>query len=198
MNPAMNRGGGRASARGLERLPETGAPESRRSLLCRRIHEFIHEDRSGNAIVEMAFVAPIMMVILTGMASFAMALYAFQQLGYATSAAAQQVGAEAGVTLTDPCARLSTLITAALPGWNSANFTYTIVITDGNGVAHTYGPTTGSSFSCTAGAGNMTLNQPMAVTVSYNYNWFPILRWRPNDTFVPSGPLTVSEAVLVE
>jgi hypothetical protein len=44
----------------------------------------------------------------------------------------------------------------------------------------------------------MALNEPMTVTVSYQYNWFSIFTWRPNNTFTPSGNLTVSEAVLVE
>jgi Flp pilus assembly protein TadG len=162
-----------------------------------RIRRWLRRGEEGNALIELAFVAPIMMLMLTGLASFAMALYSYQQLGYAVSAAAQQVGAQQGL-ITDPCASLETDVTTALPGWTVSKFTYTTVITDGSGATHTFGPTAGSSFSCTGGANDMALNEPMTVTVSYQYNWFSIFTWRPNNTFTPSGNLTVSEAVLVE
>ncbi len=162
-----------------------------------RIRSWLPIDEEGNALVELAFVAPIMMIMLTGLASFAMALYSYQQLGYAVSSAAQQVGAEQGL-ITDPCATLESDITSALPGWTVSKFSFTTTITDSSGSAHTFGPLAGTSFTCTSGAGDMALNEPMTVTVSYQYNWFSILTWRPDNTFTPSGNLTVSEAVLVE
>jgi Flp pilus assembly protein TadG len=161
------------------------------------MRSWLRRGEEGNALIELAFVAPIMMLMLTGLASFAMALYSYQQLGYAVSAAAQQVGAQQGL-ITDPCSSLESDITTALPGWTASKFTFTTVITDGSGATHTFGPTAGASFSCTAGANDMALNEPMTVTVSYQYNWFSIFTWRPNNTFTPSGNLTVSEAVLVE
>ena len=163
----------------------------------RRIHNWLGAGEEGNALVELAFVAPIMMLMLTGLASFSMALYSYQQLGYAVSSAAQQVGAEQGL-ITDPCASLESAISGALPGWTISKFTYSATITDSSGTAHSFGPTAGASFSCTAGAGDMAQNEPMAVTVSYQYNWFSIFTWRPDNEFTPSGNLTVSEAVLVE
>jgi Flp pilus assembly protein TadG len=161
-----------------------------------RIRTWLRTGEEGNALIELAFVAPIMMVMLTGLASFAMALYSYQQLGYAVSAAAQQVGAEQGL-ITDPCATLESDITTALPGWAVNKFTFTTTITSASG-PNTFGPLVGTSFTCTSGASDMTLNEPMSVTVSYQYSWFSIFTWRPNSTFTPSGNLTVSEAVLVE
>jgi Flp pilus assembly protein TadG len=161
-----------------------------------RVRMWIWKREEGNALVELAFVAPILMIMLTGLASFAMALYSYQQLGYAVSAAAQQVGAEQGL-ITDPCATLESDITTALPGWTVNKFTFTTTITNASG-PNTFGPLAGTSFTCTSGASDMTLNEPMSVTVSYQYNWFSILTWRPNNTFTPSGNLTVSESVLVE
>ncbi|HZP07576.1 MAG TPA: TadE/TadG family type IV pilus assembly protein [Terracidiphilus sp.] len=177
----------------------TGINESecRRQSIVSRIRALIASHEEGTQLVELAFVAPIFLIMLTGIASFAMALYSYQQLGYATAATAQQVGAQQGL-ITDPCAQIATDVTTALPGWKAGSFTYTAVITDSGGSSHTYGPTTGSSFSCTAGAGNMAQNEPMTITVSYAYDWFSILAWGPNNTFSPSGNLTVSEAVMVE
>jgi len=162
-----------------------------------RLYTLLVSEEEGTQLVELALVAPIFMLLLTGIASFAMALYSYQQLGYATSAAAQQIGAQQGL-ITDPCAQLVTDVTTSLSGWTAGNFIYTEVITDKNGTAHTFGPTTGSGFSCTAGAADMAQNEPMTVTVAYKYTWFTILKWGTTNTFAPSGNLTVTEAVMVE
>jgi Flp pilus assembly protein TadG len=156
----------------------------------------------GSQLVEFAFVAPILLVLLTGMASFAMALYKYQQLGYATSTAAQGVGDQYGL-LADPCAQIVTDVTASLPSpaWTAGNFTYTLYITDKSNVSHQYGPTTGSGFSCTPATTVWAQNYPMTIQVSYAYNWFPIMnwtRWGSTNTFVPTGSLSVSESVLVQ
>jgi Flp pilus assembly protein TadG len=162
-----------------------------------RLRALLYSEEEGTQLVELALVAPIMMIMLTGLASFSMALYSYQQLGYATSAAAQQIGAQQGL-ISDPCAQLVTDMTGALPNWTASKFTYTAVITDSNNTAHTFGPTGGSGFSCTTGAGDMAQNYPMTITVVYQYSWFSILTWRPNNAFTPSGNLTVSETVMVE
>jgi hypothetical protein len=156
----------------------------------------------GSQLVEFAFVAPILLVLLTGMASFAMALYKYQQLGYATSTAAEGVGDQYGL-IADPCAQIVTDVTSSLPGWIAGNFTYTLYVTDKSNVSHTYGPTTGSGFSCTAVESTpvWAQNFPMTIQISYAYTWFPIMnwtRWGSSNTFVPSGSLTVSESVLVQ
>jgi len=180
---------------GANTMGEAGTKGKRSWLVRVRIGLFGREE--GNALIELAFVAPIMMLMLTGLASFAMALYSYQQLGYAVASAAQQVGAEQGL-ISDPCSTLESDVTTSLPGWTVSKFTFSATITDSSGTAHAFGPTAGSGFSCTAGANDMALNEPMAVTVSYQYNWFSIFTWKPNNTFTPSGNLTVSESVLVE
>jgi hypothetical protein len=132
-----------------------------------------------------------------------MALYSYQQLGYAVSTSAQYVATETGITTSgfDPCAAVVTQVTTALPGWTASKFTYTVSITSGTGSSTTvtqYGPTTGSGFSCSSGYSNLTINEPMVVTVSYAYSWLSVLTWAPNNTAKPSGSLTVTEAALVQ
>jgi hypothetical protein len=127
--------------------------------------------------------------VLTGTISFSLALYNFQQLGLATSNVAQQIGALSGL-LTDPCAKVVTSVTTVLPNWTASKFTYTVTLTDSSGTAHQFGPTTGSSFSCTAGAADMADNQPVTLLVGYQYTWFPIL------SFSPSGNLAASQTVI--
>lgn len=156
---------------------------------CARGGRFFSEE--GGALVEFSVVLPLLLALLSGSASFSLALYRFQQLGNATATAAHLVAAEQGL-ITDPCAVAATSITSTLPSWSASQMTYTITLTDVNGTAHTFGPTTGSSFSCTSGAADMAANEPMTLKVSYKYTWFPILG------FSPSSPLTVTQSALME
>jgi Flp pilus assembly protein TadG len=159
-----------------------------------RLRALCFRGQEGGTLVEFAVMVPILAAILTGMASFSMALYSFQQLGSATSNAAQTVGAEQGL-IADPCAAVATFVTGALPNWTAGNLTYTVTITDSSGTAHPYGPTTpttGSPFSCIAGAAEMAQNEPLTVQVSYKYTWLPILNFRP------ASALTTSQTVMTE
>lgn len=145
----------------------------------------------GSALVEFAMVVPLMMTVLTGGASFCMGLYNLQQLGNATATATQQLGAQAGnVPGGDPCAAAVTSVTSMLPGWNASKFTYTLTITDTSNTSTTTGPKAGSSFTCAGAA--MDDDEPLTLTVSYAYTWFPIL------SFSPSSGLTASESALIE
>jgi len=92
--------------------------------------------------------------------------------------------------ITDPCATAESKVTSALPSWTVSKFTFTMVITDSSGTTHTYGPTVGSSFSCTAGATYETNNEPVTLTVQYSYTWMPILK------FSPSSPLTTTQGAI--
>jgi Flp pilus assembly protein TadG len=157
----------------------------------RLLKNLLNSQSEGSALVETAFTVPILLLLLTGTASFSIGLYRLQQLSNATSTAAQQLGAVAG-TINDPCATAVTTVTSALPGWTAANLTYTLTLTDTSGTAHTYGPTAGSSFSCTAGASYMGANEPVTVKVGYKYNWLPIYR------FSQISGLTATQTALME
>ena len=157
--------------------------------IARRAFRFGGEE--GTALLEFAVTVPLFVTVLTGTASFSLAAYSLQQLGNATSNAVQLVGAEAGLE-TDPCAQAVTTVTGTLPNWTASKFTYKEVITDVNNTTHTYGPTTGSTFSCTAGATLMAGNKSVVLTVSYSYSWLPIL------AFSPSSSLTSTEGALAD
>ena len=160
-----------------------------RALRRKRSARFRGEE--GTSLVELAIALPIMMMLLTGVASFSLALYSLQQLGNATANATQVVASEQAL-VSDPCASVVTLVTGALPSWTASKFTYTVTITNSGGTATTFGPTTGSSFSCTSGAADMAQNEPIAVTVSYAYSWLPVFR------FTPSSALTSTETSIAD
>ncbi len=168
---------------GLRKIGKLFARRSRRA--------FGRRGEEGAALLEFAITLPLLMTVLTGTASFSLALYLLQQIGNATSTAAQLLGAEQGL-ITDPCATVVTSVTNSLPKLNPTLITYTVSITDSSGTAHPSGPTTGSSFSCPSNAANMTANEPVTVTVSYAYSWLPILG------FSPKSGLSSSETALEE
>jgi Flp pilus assembly protein TadG len=142
-------------------------------------------DENGGAVVEFAVAIPLLMTVITGGASFSLALYNMQQLTTVTSSAVQTVAAEQ-TGITDPCSVAQTLIQGAgtstnpglLPSMAPANLNYQMTITDASGTAHQYpssGYTSGSgTFSCTAGATEMAPNEPVSLTVKYSYTWVPI------------------------
>lgn len=167
------------------------------SLIARVAKRAMHlRGEEGSAeLVEFAFVLPGLMIVLTGTVSFALALYNLQQLGNATANAVQTIVDGAGITA-DPCAQAVTTVSAALPGWNAANFTYTLAITytpSGSGTtALAKYSATGSGFTCAAGAANLkaATNYPVVLTVKSAYAWFPIL------SFSPSSPLVSTQGAV--
>jgi Flp pilus assembly protein TadG len=151
----------------------------------------------GNALVEFALVAPLMLLLMTGMFSVVMALMNYQQLGNAVNTASQQVMA-ARSNGSDPCAAVVSTVTTVLPSWTASKFTYTVQIYTTATASTTYGPTAGSSFSCTAGEANLTPDYPAAITVSYAYTWLPVMwsRWAP--VLHLSGNLKASAVTIVD
>jgi Flp pilus assembly protein TadG len=145
----------------------------------------------GTALVEFAMTAPILVAALTGTCSFAMALYSMQQLANATTTAVQTVAEYQGINTgttndSDPCALAASTVTAALTGWKTANFSYSMTITYVNSsnvtTTATYTAAEGATFTCTAGSAELTQNDPVALTVTYAYSWLPILNFSPNSS----------------
>jgi Flp pilus assembly protein TadG len=133
----------------------------------------------GAALVEFAITLPLLMMVLTGTASFSLALYFLQQVGNATSSAAMAVGGEAGLfPNNDPCAAAKSFVTGALPNLAPSKLSLTLVITDTTLATDKY-TGTGSSFSCDT-APAMEANYPVTLTVTYTYTWLPILNFSPN------------------
>jgi hypothetical protein len=159
--------------RALNRSGEPGGAQTRIRCMGKRVHAYLRGGSEGGALVEFAVVVPFMLTVITGMFSVVMALVNYQQLGNATNNAALLLVTARGM-LTDPCSTVQSTVVATMPSFTASKFTYTVVITDSSGTAHTYGPTSGSStFSCTAGAAELAQLEPATVTISYAYSWIP-------------------------
>ena len=61
-----------------------------------RVRRFLHSDSEGGALVEMAVTLPLIMLIMTGIFSFSMALYQKLQLAEAVAAAGTTTGGGSG------------------------------------------------------------------------------------------------------
>lgn len=182
-----------------------------RKSLARRIRRAMGiKGEEGSSLVEFAVTLPLLMMVLTGTASFSVALYSLQQVGNATTGAVQFIGEYAAlnatitsptsgkqVSTTDPCQEAVSQVTQALPNYASSKLTYklTIYYPNSAGTATTstaYGPTAGNTFSCPAGSALLTANYPVTLTVSYAYSWFPVLNFNLN------SPLTSTQTALAE
>ena len=153
----------------------------------------------GSSLVELAISLPIMLMLLTGAASFSLAFYFLQQLGNATTSGVQLIAADQGL-VSDPCETGAAAVEGGLPNWATTKLTFTLNWTDSTGGSHTQGPTLESSstaFSCaTAGDGSTDTstaigpNTPVVLTVSYSYTWLPMYK------FSGSSALSSTQAAL--
>src|ERR1035438_9824576 len=166
--------------------------------IAERLRARIRKNEEGGSLVETALVLPILLSIMLGMFSLTMALYTYQQLGYATFACAEQVGFSRGLYV-DPCYQATQTLLTALPGFAPSKLSITMTISNSAGTATVYGPFTGSvanGSGCTgAGSGGTTnamgQNQAATVNVSYSYSWIPM--WMLS----LSGNLVSQETVLI-
>jgi|HubBroStandDraft_4_1064222.scaffolds.fasta_scaffold51096_2 Flp pilus assembly protein TadG len=128
---------------------------------CNRL---LGRDDSGQAMVEMAYVAPILLLLTVGIFMFGTALNKYLVLNNAVEVGGQLLADERGEAA-DPCAAATTAIENAAPNLSLANsnFTYTI-----NGASY---PNTNSCSGITLQAG---WNATVSVTypVSFYVIWF--------------------------
>jgi Flp pilus assembly protein TadG len=156
------------------RFPEKGRRAGLRSR-GDRAYVLFSSCEEGNALVEFALVAPIMLMIMMGIVVIGSTLSNYVQLIEATSSAARGVAVARSNTL-DPCNSFSAAVIAGAPLLNSSNMTFTLVLTSSSGsTLGTYGPTTGSltcsSSSYTSGAPSyLQQGGSAAVTVTYPCN----------------------------
>ncbi len=132
----------------------------------RRLKGLLNSDSEGGALVEMALVVPIMLTLITGMASFGIALNNYLVLSHAADIGARYVAINQGNfsngTTTNPCAMAAVQIQAAAVGIPASQISYSITIQPSlTGTAATYTSNNGAAgfgagTSCaTGGSGNM-------------------------------------------
>jgi len=111
----------------------------------------------GGSLVEFALTMPIMMLVITGVFTFSVAIYQKLELSEAVAAGGRVIAADRGDT--NPCATTATAIENAAPTLNSANMTFSFSI---NG-----GTATGATCTGSAGANNMAAGGTASVKATY-------------------------------
>lgn len=152
----------------------------------RVLRDLLTARNEGGALVETALVVPVMLTLITGMASFGIALNNYLVLSHAADVGARYLAINQGNftngTTTNPCAMAATQIQAAAVGIPASQLSYSITLTPtAAGTATTYTSTNGTSgfgsgSSCaTSGAGNMgTGGGIVAVSVSHPVSPFVV------------------------
>jgi Flp pilus assembly protein TadG len=129
-------------------------------------------DERGQALLEMAIMLPILLLLVTGIATFGLAYSNYLSLTDAVYIAGQQLAVSRAQT-TNPCSLVGTTIQAALPaGMVPGNVTITLIL---NGVqygayAGTAASTCSSSSNTTGAAGNLVQGQNAEIIASYPCN----------------------------
>lgn len=123
------------------------------------------KSEEGSAVMEMAMVLPILMLVVTCIYSFGIALNNYTELTNAVGVGARQLAISRQQTL-DPCATASAVVEAAAPQLKTASLTFNFTL---NGTAYS-GTSCSSSTNTTGAAGNLVQGKPIVVTVTYPCN----------------------------
>jgi Flp pilus assembly protein TadG len=111
--------------RSLDRSRPTPNPQKRGGVFV-MISTILRSDSEGGALVEMAVTMPLVMIIMTGIFSFSLALYQKVQLTEAVSNAGHVLATDRGDN--DPCATVTNAIYNATPNLKSSLLTIQITL----------------------------------------------------------------------
>lgn len=117
----------------------------------------------GQSMIEFALCLPPLLILMTGMFAFGIAIANYIQLTNATSSAAMALALGRGNNTLDPCALASGAVISAAPMLKSASMTFSYSL---NGTAYS-GTTCSSSSTTTGAAGNLVQGQSATLTVTY-------------------------------
>jgi len=158
------RNGANVPLRGSNSAAAPGRVRARARSLGAQIHARIRAifgASDGGALIEFALVLPMMMVIITGMFSFGIALNNQLELTQAVGSGAQYLQTIRTST-TDPCKDTFNAIKSAAPNLHSANITLTV----------TMGSTPEPGTSCSGDQTYLTEGGTVTVYATYPCNLF--------------------------
>ena len=142
----------------------------------------------GQSLVEFAVTLPVLLLVVTGLCTFGIAVNNYMQLTDATNVGARLLAISRGQT-TDPCSTVSTAVYAAAPMLTRGNITFKTTL---NGTSYP-GASCSSSSTSTGAAGNLTQGSTATVLVTY-----PCSLKVYGATLVSSCTLTAQTAEMVQ
>jgi len=123
-------------------------------------------DEDGTALIEFALTAPVLLLLVTAIVSFGIALNNYLQLTNATNASAQALSISRGQT-SDPCATTVSAFESAAPRLTQKSLNFSIALN---------GSTVGGTSCPTA---TLVESEPAQVTVTYPCNFSFIYNFAP-------------------
>jgi Flp pilus assembly protein TadG len=149
----------------MNRLVAVGKVFLRTSSLNAGFARRLKSDNEGNALVEMAVTLPLLMLVMTGIFSYSMALYQKLELAEAVSNAGRFLATARGYN--DPCQSAAAAMMSAAPSLSKSNISVTIVL-NGN-TDFGAGPVTSASCPGTGGSPNtdMVSGGTAEITATY-------------------------------
>ena len=134
---------------------ESPSARTKSTVLQRIYRRWITDDRGG-ALVETGVSLPVVLLLMTGIFSFSVALYQKLALAEAVSAGGRVLAVERGDT--DPCATTTAAIYAAAPTLSQSNMTISYVL---NGIP------VGNGITTCSGTSNMVSGAPAKIIATY-------------------------------
>jgi Flp pilus assembly protein TadG len=121
--------------------------------------------RQGQSLLEFALALPLLLLIVTGILTFGLALNTYLTLTNAVTIGGEQLAISRGQT-TDPCNTAARVIYGVSPLLNPSSFRFTFVL-NGNSYSGAACP---SSSTTTGAAGNLVMGGPAQVIATYPCN----------------------------
>jgi Flp pilus assembly protein TadG len=126
----------------------------------------------GQSIVEFALVLPILLAVLLAIFELGIFLINYQTLTQAVNQGGMVLQQGQGMSLSDPCAAVSTAVLGAAGNLQTAG-TKGVQLTIQIGTNPAYGPFSATGFSCTGQSGYVQNGQGVAATVTGTYPCAP-------------------------
>jgi Flp pilus assembly protein TadG len=145
------------------------------------------EDK-GQALLEVALCLPMLLLLVTGIMVFGLAINNYLMLTNATNTGAQTLAVNRAYT-SDPCNTVATAVKAAAPNLVYANMVFTTTM---DGVSYS-GTSCASASPSTGAAANLVQGTPAVVNVTYPCN---LTVYGKN--FAPSCKLTSQTSVVIQ
>jgi Flp pilus assembly protein TadG len=149
----------------IKRSRLTSARRSVVSHIAGKLSRGRHREDAGQSLLEFALVLPLLLLVVTGITTFGIALNNYIILTNSVTVGARLLSISRGQT-TNPCSDAATAIQNAAPMLTPGNLTYSFVL---NGTSYT-GATCSSSDAYSGAAGNLQTGKPAQVTVNYPCN----------------------------
>jgi Flp pilus assembly protein TadG len=137
-----------------------------------RLYSSLSRDVHGSSLVETAVALPVILLLMTGIFSFSIALHQKLTLAEAVSNGGRVLASERGDT--DPCAKTTSAIYAAAPTLSQSNMTLTYTL---NGVSEGTGTTSCSGTTNMVAGGNAEIVATYPISISVygkSFGSFPL------------------------